>query len=102
VPGGNFVPKTFPASPFWIGQSANSGATMLASHCAAATKFPVVLVNQVGGKKKMTAWCSTDRSVVLNREGVIIAQGKSFEEDPHLFSIRAICRARCMRQDSGG
>jgi len=38
----------------------------------------VVLVNQVGGNDSLVFDGS---SVVLNREGVIIAQGKSFEED---------------------
>src|ERR1700732_2929018 len=41
-------------------------------------KVPVALVNQVGGNDSLVFDGS---SLVLNREGEVIAQGKSFEED---------------------
>src|SRR5882724_1251205 len=73
--GGNFV-LNISASPFWIGKR-EFRRDMLAS-IARQHKVPVVLVNQVGGNDSLVFDGS---SVVLNREGVIIAQGKSFEED---------------------
>ena len=73
--GGNFV-LNISASPFWIGKRALR-RDMLAS-IARQHKVPVVLVNQVGGNDSLVFDGS---SVVLNREGEIIAQGKSFEED---------------------
>jgi len=41
-------------------------------------RVPVVMVNQVGGNDSLLFDGS---SLVLNREGKVIAQGKSFEED---------------------
>jgi NAD+ synthase (glutamine-hydrolysing) len=73
--GGNFV-LNISASPFWIGKR-EFRRDMLAS-IATQHKVPVALVNQVGGNDSLVFDGS---SVVLNREGQIIAQGKSFEED---------------------
>jgi NAD+ synthase/NAD+ synthase (glutamine-hydrolysing) len=73
--GGNFV-LNISASPFWIGKR-ELRRDMLAS-IARQHKAPVVLVNQVGGNDSLVFDGS---SLVLNREGQIVAQGKSFEED---------------------
>ncbi len=73
--GGNFV-LNISASPFWIGKR-ELRRDMLAS-IARQHKVPVVLVNQVGGNDSLVFDGS---SLVLNREGEIIAQGRSFEED---------------------
>ena len=73
--GGNFV-LNISASPFWIGKR-ELRRDMLAS-IARQHKVPVVLVNQVGGNDSLVFDGS---SLVLNREGAVIAQGKSFEED---------------------
>src|SRR4029077_5702059 len=73
--GGNFV-LNISASPFWIGKR-EFRRDMLAS-IARQHKVPVVLVNQVGGNDSLVFDGS---SVVLNREGQVIARGRSFEED---------------------
>jgi NAD+ synthase (glutamine-hydrolysing) len=73
--GGNFL-LNISASPFWIGKR-ELRRDMLAS-IARQHKAPVVLVNQVGGNDSLVFDGS---SLVLNREGQVIAQGKSFEED---------------------
>jgi len=73
--GGNFV-LNISASPFWIGKR-ELRRDMLAS-IARQHKVPVVLVNQVGGNDSLVFDGS---SLVLNREGQVIAQGQSFEED---------------------
>jgi NAD+ synthase/NAD+ synthase (glutamine-hydrolysing) len=73
--GGNFV-LNISASPFWLGKR-ELRRDMLAT-IARTDKVPVVMVNQVGGNDSLLFDGS---SLVLNREGVVIAQGKSFEED---------------------
>jgi NAD+ synthase (glutamine-hydrolysing) len=73
--GGNFV-LNISASPFWIGKR-EFRRDMLAS-IARHHKVPVVMVNQVGGNDSLVFDGS---SLVLNREGQVIAQGRSFEED---------------------
>lgn len=73
--GGNFV-LNISASPFWIGKR-ELRRDMLAC-IARQHKVPVVLVNQVGGNDSLVFDGS---SLVLNREGQVIAQGRSFEED---------------------
>jgi NAD+ synthase (glutamine-hydrolysing) len=73
--GGNFV-LNISASPFWLGKR-ELRRDMLAT-IARTDKVPVVMVNQVGGNDSLLFDGS---SLVLNREGEIIAQGKSFEED---------------------
>src|SRR5438309_9756520 len=82
--GGNFV-LNISASPFWIGKR-EFRREMLAS-IARRHKVPVVLVNQVGGNDSLVFDGS---SVVLNREGQIIAQGKSFEEDLVYFDSKTL------------
>jgi NAD+ synthase (glutamine-hydrolysing) len=73
--GGNFV-LNISASPFWMGKR-EFRRDMLAA-IARRHDAPVVLVNQVGGNDSLVFDGS---SLVLNREGQVIAQGKSFEED---------------------
>lgn len=77
--GGNFV-LNISASPFWIGKR-EFRREMLAS-IARQHKVPVVLVNQVGGNDSLVFDGS---SLVLDREGKVIAQGRSFEEDLIFF-----------------
>jgi NAD+ synthase (glutamine-hydrolysing) len=73
--GGNFI-LNISASPFWLGKR-ELRRDMLAT-IARTDKIPVVMVNQVGGNDSLLFDGS---SLVLNREGRVIAQGKSFEED---------------------
>lgn len=73
--GGNFV-LNISASPFWIGKR-ELRRDMLAS-IARQHQAPVVMVNQVGGNDSLVFDGS---SLALNREGTVIAQGRSFEED---------------------
>jgi len=82
--GGNFV-LNISASPFWIGKR-ELRRDMLAS-IARQHKVPVVMVNQVGGNDSLVFDGS---SIVLNREGQVIAQGSSFEEDLILFDPDAL------------
>jgi NAD+ synthase/NAD+ synthase (glutamine-hydrolysing) len=73
--GGNLV-LNISASPFWIGKR-EVRRDMLAS-IARHHKVPVAMVNQVGGNDSLLFDGS---SIVLNREGQVIAQAKSFAED---------------------
>jgi NAD+ synthase/NAD+ synthase (glutamine-hydrolysing) len=73
--GGNFV-LNISASPFWLGKR-ELRTDMLAT-IARNDRVPVVMVNQVGGNDSLLFDGS---SLVLNREGKVIAQAKSFEED---------------------
>src|ERR1700684_113033 len=82
--GGNFV-LNISASPFWIGKR-ELRKEMLAS-ISRQHKVPVVLVNQVGGNDSLVFDGS---SVVLNREGQVVAQGKSFEEDLIFFDSQTL------------
>ena len=82
--GGNFV-LNISASPFWIGKR-DLRRDMLAS-IARQHKVPVVLVNQIGGNDSLVFDGS---SLVLNREGEVIAQGKSFEEDLVYFDSQRL------------
>ena len=82
--GGNFV-LNISASPFWIGKR-ELRRDMLAS-IARQHKVPVVLVNQVGGNDSLVFDGS---SIVLNREGKIVAQGKSFDEDLIYFDSQSL------------
>jgi len=82
--GGNFV-LNISASPFWIGKR-ELRRDMLAS-IARQHKVPVVLVNQVGGNDSLVFDGS---SIVLNREGEVIAQGRSFEEDLVYFDSASL------------
>ena len=82
--GGNFV-LNISASPFWIGKR-ELRRDMLAS-IARQHKVPVVLVNQVGGNDSLVFDGS---SLVLDREGTIVAQGRSFEEDLIYFESQTL------------
>lgn len=77
--GGNFV-LNISASPFWAGKR-ELRREMLAT-IARNDKVPVAFVNQVGGNDSLVFDGS---SMVFDREGNVIAQGKSFEEDLILF-----------------
>ncbi|HZQ96507.1 MAG TPA: NAD+ synthase [Candidatus Sulfotelmatobacter sp.] len=82
--GGNFV-LNISASPFWIGKR-EFRRDLLAS-IARQHKVPVCLVNQVGGNDSLVFDGS---SMVLDREGQVIAQGRSFEEDLIYFDSQAL------------
>jgi len=82
--GGNFV-LNISASPFWIGKRALRREMLGAM--ARHNKVPVAMVNQVGGNDSLVFDGS---SVVLNREGEVIAQGKSFEEDLIYFDSNTL------------
>ncbi len=73
--GGNFL-LNISASPFWVGKR-ELRRDMLAA-IARNNKVPVAVVNQVGGNDSLVFDGS---SLVLDRAGNVIAQGKSFEED---------------------
>jgi NAD+ synthase (glutamine-hydrolysing) len=82
--GGNFV-LNISASPFWIGKR-EFRRDMLAS-IAHQHKAPVALVNQVGGNDSLVF---DGASLVLDREGKVIAQGRSFEEDLIYFDSQTL------------
>jgi NAD+ synthase (glutamine-hydrolysing) len=82
--GGNFV-LNISASPFWIGKR-GLRRDMLAA-IARHHKVPVVMVNQVGGNDSLVFDGS---SIVLNPEGEIIAQGRSFGEDLIYFDSKSL------------
>jgi NAD+ synthase/NAD+ synthase (glutamine-hydrolysing) len=82
--GGNFV-LNISASPFWAGKR-ELRRDMLAT-IAKNDHVPVVFVNQVGGNDSLIFDGS---SLVFNREGAVIAQGKSFEEDLIFFDSDAL------------
>ena len=73
------------ASPYHMGKR-ELRRDMLAS-IARQHKVPVVLVNQVGGNDSLVFDGS---SLVLNREGNVIAQGLSFEEDLIYFDSQSL------------
>ena len=77
--GGNFV-LNISASPFWIGKR-ELRQEMLAT-IARTDRVPVAFVNQVGGNDSLVFDGS---SLVFDREGNMIARGKSFEEDLIFF-----------------
>jgi NAD+ synthase (glutamine-hydrolysing) len=82
--GGNFV-LNISSSPFWIGKR-ELRRDMLTS-IARQYKVPVALVNQVGGNDSLVFDGS---SIVLNDEGEVVAQGKSFEEDLIYFDSKTL------------
>ena len=86
--GGNFV-LNISASPFWIGKR-EFRRDMLAS-IARQHKVPVALVNQVGGNDSLVFDGS---SLVLNREGEVVAQGSSFQEDLVYFDSQTLAGDR--------
>ena len=73
--GGNFL-LNISASPFWIGK--REFRQQMLSSIARTKRIPVAMVNQVGGNDSLIFDGS---SIVLNRQGEVIARGKSFEED---------------------
>jgi NAD+ synthase (glutamine-hydrolysing) len=73
--GGNFV-LNISASPFWA-RKRELRHEMLAT-IARTDRVPVAFVNQVGGNDSLVF---DGASMVFDREGNVIAQGKSFEED---------------------
>ncbi|HZR67021.1 MAG TPA: NAD+ synthase [Terriglobales bacterium] len=77
--GGNFV-LNISASPFWA-KKRELRRDMLAT-IARNDRVPVVFVNQVGGNDSLVFDGS---SLVFDRDGKVIAQGKSFEEDLIFF-----------------
>jgi len=77
--GGNFI-LNISASPFWV-RKRELRRDMLAT-IAKNDRVPVVFVNQVGGNDSLVFDGS---SMVFDREGKVIARGKSFEEDLILF-----------------
>jgi NAD+ synthase (glutamine-hydrolysing) len=82
--GGNFV-LNISSSPFWIGKR-ELRHDMLAA-IARHHKVPVALVNQVGGNDSLVFDGS---SIVLNADGKVIAQGRSFEEDLVYFDSKTL------------
>jgi len=82
--GGNFV-LNISSSPFWIGKR-ELRRDMLTS-IARQHKVPVAMVNQVGGNDSLLFDGS---SIVLNAEGNVIAQGRSFEEDLIYFDSNTL------------
>jgi NAD+ synthase (glutamine-hydrolysing) len=80
--GGNFV-LNISSSPFWIGKRELRRDMLVA--IARHHRVPVALVNQVGGNDSLVFDGS---SIVLNAEGKVIAQGKSFEEDLVYFDSK--------------
>ena len=77
--GGNFV-LNISASPFWAGKR-ELRQEMLAT-IARTDRVPVAFVNQVGGNDSLVFDGS---SLVFDREGRVIARGKSFAEDLIFF-----------------
>lgn len=77
--GGNFV-LNISASPFWA-KKREMRREMLAT-IARTDRVPVAFVNQVGGNDSLVF---DGASMVFNREGQVIAQGKSFDEDLIIF-----------------
>ena len=82
--GGNFV-LNISASPFWAGKR-ELRREMLAT-IARDDRVPVAFVNQVGGNDSLVFDGS---SMVFDRSGEVIAQGKSFEEDLIFFDSDAL------------
>jgi NAD+ synthase (glutamine-hydrolysing) len=82
--GGNFV-LNISASPFWAGKR-ELRQEMLAT-IARNDRVPVAFVNQVGGNDSLVFDGS---SLVFDREGKLVARGKSFEEDLIFFDSDAL------------
>ncbi|MGC1370935.1 MAG: NAD+ synthase [Candidatus Sulfotelmatobacter sp.] len=82
--GGSIV-LNISASPFWIGKR-ELRCDMLAA-LARHHQVPVAMVNQVGGNDSLVFDGS---SIVLNAQGEIVAQGRSFEEDLIYFDSAAL------------
>lgn len=92
--GGNFL-LNISASPFWMGKR-ELRREMLA---ALAKRYgaPMAMCNQVGGNDSLVFDGS---SIVIDRNGVVIAQAKSFEEDLIFFDSDSLTGD--MHQQVGG
>ncbi|MBV9572648.1 MAG: NAD+ synthase [Acidobacteriales bacterium] len=96
--GGDLV-LNISASPFWAGKR-DLRREMLAT-IARNYKLPVAMVNQVGGNDSLVFDGS---SLVLNAEGDVIAQAKSFEEDLIYFDsdqLRGDVHTQIQREEAG-
>lgn len=82
--GGDFV-LNISASPFWA-RKAELRREMLAT-IARTDRVPLAFVNQVGGNDSLVF---DGASMVFDREGKVIAQGKSFEEDLIFFDLDSL------------
>jgi NAD+ synthase (glutamine-hydrolysing) len=82
--GGDFL-LNISASPFWVGKR-EVRREMLAA-LAKRYNAPVAMCNQVGGNDSLVFDGS---SIVIGREGNVIAQAKSFEEDLIFFDSDAL------------
>ena len=80
VKSGGEIILNISSSPFWIGK--RELRYEMLSAIAKRHKTPVAIVNQVGGNDSLVFDGS---SLVLDANGKIIAQGKSFEEDLIFF-----------------
>jgi len=82
--GGDFL-LNISASPFWIGKR-ELRREMLAA-LARHHHVPVAMCNQVGGNDSLVFDGS---SIVLNPQGEVVAQAKSFEEDLIFFDSQSM------------
>ena len=78
--GRKFCPEYFRLA--FLGAEARAATRHAGHHRAKNDRVPVAFVNQVGGNDSLVFDGS---SMVFDREGNVIAQGKSFEEDLILF-----------------
>jgi NAD+ synthase (glutamine-hydrolysing) len=83
--GGGGLILNISASPYWRDKR-ETRREMLAA-IARRHNAPVIMVNQVGGNDSLIFDGS---SIALNREGEVIAQGKSFEEDLIFIDTRTM------------
>jgi NAD+ synthase (glutamine-hydrolysing) len=93
--GGNFI-LNISASPFWMNKR-DLRRNMLAA-IAREYSSPVVMVNQVGGNDSLVFDGS---SMVLGRDGAVVAQAASFEEDLVLFDPDALAGDMHPQTDEG-
>ncbi|HXE91393.1 MAG TPA: NAD+ synthase [Terriglobales bacterium] len=82
--GGNFI-LNISASPFWEGKRELRRRMLQA--IATQHRAPVVMVNQVGGNDSLIFDGS---SFVLDRDGQVVAQAASFEEDLVVFDTETM------------
>ena len=85
VKAGGEIVLNISSSPFWIGKR-ELRRDMLAA-IAKRHKVPVAIVNQVGGNDSLVFDGS---SMVLDANGKVIAQGKSFAEDLIFFDAEKL------------
>jgi NAD+ synthase (glutamine-hydrolysing) len=83
--GGGSLILNISASPYWKGKR-ETRREMLAA-IARRHGAPVLMVNQVGGNDSLVFDGS---SLVLNRDGEVVAQAKSFEEDLLIVDTKAL------------